>query len=117
MTRRIFAKLLILALLALPVFAALADGSKDVAEAATAEALSATSVKCIWLVVQAKVDNTNNVFLGASTIADGRGIEMEPGETFSFPMIRDRNWYDLSLVYVDVTTNGEGVTFFYITRD
>ncbi len=119
MIRRRFFSLIALGVSsALLLFAGLVDGSKTVASAGQAVALSATSVRCAWVVVQAKPGNTGSIFIGASTIADGRGTELDPGDSQPFPLIpQDRwHWYDLAEIYVDSAVNGEGVTFTYFTR-
>lgn len=118
MKRRLFSLVVMGAFSSLLLFAGLKDGSKTVTAAGEAEALVASSAQCAWVVIQAMVDNTNNVFIGASTVADGRGMELEPGQSMYFPVIpQDRwHWYDLAAIYVDVETSGEGVTFFYFTR-
>ena len=87
------------------------DGTKAVAAAGTAEAQSATVVKVHWITVQALVDNTGNVFLGASTIADGRGVELTAGQSHHFPAPSGAHYYDLSTFYADVDTNGDGVSW------
>ena len=105
-----------LLLLIIPLFAGLTDGVKTVTAAGTAEPLAATSTECISVVVQALVDNTGNVFIGASTIEDGRGIELEPGDSLTFAGVNNRNLYDLVNIYVDAETNGEGVGYTCFAR-
>ena len=82
------------------------DGSKDVTTAGTAEAISTTQ-RCKWVAIIAKSTNTGNVYVGGSTIDSTRGIPLAASESISLPAS------DLSLVYIDVDTNGEGVTFAY----
>ena len=57
------------------------------------------------------MDNTGNVFLGASTVADGRGVELTPGQSHHFPAPSQAQIYDLSEFYVDAATNGDGVSW------
>jgi len=63
------------------------------------------------VVVQAKINNTNIVAIGASgvdaTIATGTGIILEPGDTFTL------NVDNLADVYVDSLVSGDGVRFTY----
>jgi len=95
----------------LALWAVTFDGSKDVTAAGTAEALSATEVRCVWVTVQAKQGNANNVFVGASTVADGRGAELDALDSVTYPPVGKSYFYDLSTIYVDAETNGDGVTF------
>jgi len=92
-------------------FANIGDGIQLVAAAGTAEALSATSVACRLVVVQARPENTNDVVVGASTVvaASGtrRGITLSPGQSAEFHV------KDVSSLYVDAETNGEGVSYVY----
>ena len=82
------------------------DGSKDVASAGTAEALS-SSQKCNWVAVSAKSTNTGNIYVGGSTIDSTRGIPLAVSESISIPAS------NIASVYIDADTNGEGVTFMY----
>lgn len=113
MTRR-FALLL---LLTWSLFSAvITNGSKAVTAAGTAEALSATSVRVSWVTVQALVDNTTNVFVGAASVEDGLGVELAPGDSHHFPIMAPNEKYDLAEIYVDAATNGEGVSWVAGTR-
>lgn len=83
------------------------DGSKDVTTAGTRVALSATSVACKKVHIQAKNTNTGSIYVGGSTIAAGRGIELLTFASITLEVS------DLSLIYIDSSVNGEGVTFLY----
>lgn len=76
-------------------------GDKTVAIAGTAEAL-AVSTTSVSVTVQAKVANTNDVFVGNATTQDAT---LTPGDS----VVIDID--DLDKVFIDVTTNGEGVNF------
>ena len=92
------------------------DGSVTVAAAGTAQQLSATSTAAIWIDVQCAVDNTGNCFLGGSTIADGSGMELEPGQSYGFRYVPRGESYDSSLIWVDAATSGDILTFIYAQR-
>jgi hypothetical protein len=85
------------------------DGRKTVAAGGTAEALSATSSKIEWVEIQAETDNTGVVVVGNSTVVASlgtrRGIALAAGERTVYPA------NDLNRIYIDVTVNGDGVTF------
>ena len=82
------------------------DGSKSVTNAGARVALaSATSCKKVH--IQAKAANTGSIYVGGSTIASGRGIELLPFSTITLTVS------DLSLIYIDSSVNGEGCTFIY----
>lgn len=61
------------------------------------------------IVIQANAANTNKVYVGGAGIAAGLGISITAGEF----AILEANGYplDLSEIYIDVDTNGEGVTW------
>lgn len=89
------------------------DGLKLVTTAGTAEKLTASVTSCKAVLVQAKYSNTGDVAVGAATVvaASGvtrRGTILKPGA--ALPIAID----DVSKVYVDVTVNGEGVTYAYV---
>lgn len=86
------------------------DGRKVVATAGTAERL-ASATRCRSVAITAETDNTGVVVVGGSTVvaalATRRGVPLEAGQSVSF----DVN--DLSSVWLDVTVNGEGVSFLF----
>lgn len=88
------------------------DGRKVVATAGTAELLSTTSVKISSVIIQAETDNTGTIVVGGSTVvaaqATRRGIALTPGDSLVLDII------DLSLLYLDTTVNGDGVTYIWI---
>lgn len=85
------------------------DGSTTVAAAGTAEPLIATSTTVLAVKVQAKAGNTGVVYVGASTVAAGRGIELAAGERLEFPGCFHVD--DLAFLHVDAATTGDGVTW------
>lgn len=89
------------------------DGSKTVAAAGTRERLAASRTVADWVIVQALVANTNPVFVGGSTVAPTSGIRLASGDAYQFPPIGQGPAYNLADIWVDVTTNGEGVQFLY----
>ena len=106
-------------LLILPILlfgAVLGDGSLTVTTAGTAQRLVSVETLAIWVTVQCAVDNTTNCFVGASTIADGRGVELAPGLTHHFPPMPYPDVYDLYEMWGDVATSGEILTFTYAQR-
>jgi len=90
-----------------PVFIA---GEKSVTTSGTALALSAAQ-KAKSVTIVAKVGNTNNVYVGGSSVATSTNDGLAPGDSIR---ITPDNWLDLSDIYLDVDTNGEGVDFYAI---
>lgn len=93
----------------------LVDGRKVVATAATREPLT-SSGRAFWsLVLQAETDNTGVVVVGGSTVvaaqATRRGIALNAGDIVTITRAEDGPDMDLSLVYLDVTVSGDGVTY------
>lgn len=84
------------------------DGSKNVTTAGTRVQLSATSIPCKYVIVVALSTNTNNIYVGGSTIAAGRG---RPLLSLQAEKI-DIN--DVSKIYIDADTDGEGVSYTYV---
>ena len=86
------------------------SGEKTVTTAGTAEALL-TSGKTIWPWVKiiTKTGNTGNVYIGggdvASTTNDGFPKDKEL-------VLFNRRGFDLSKMFIDVDTNGEGVDLY-----
>lgn len=88
------------------------DGLKLVTTAATREALVASTTPCKSVVITAKQTNTGTVVVGGATVvaasgATRRGTPLNPGDSVSI------NIDDLAKIYLDVTVNGEGVTYTY----
>lgn len=88
------------------------DGRKVVTTAGTRVQLSTTAVKCRSVAITAETDNTGVITVGGSTVvgalATRQGTPLAAGATTSF----DIN--DLSLIYIDTTVNGDGVTYTYL---
>lgn len=89
------------------------SGAKNIEVAGIAERLTSSSFPARWVDVQAKFDNTNNVFIGGSTIDSMSGIALTPGATITIGNLQQ--WFNIDLheLWVDVAVNGEGVTFNY----
>lgn len=98
--------------------AGIVSGRKVVAAAATAERLSATSVAINRVTITAETDNTNVVTVGGSDVvgalATRKGVPLAAGASITFDSQTD-GIDELSDIYLDVITNGEGVTFLYTT--
>ena len=86
-----------------------ADGIKAVTTAGTAVRLSATSVPCRRVFIQALATNTKAIAIGASTVvaaeATARGASIFPTQGDWF------NVDNLNLLYIDSQVNGEGVNY------
>lgn len=90
------------------------SGRKVVAAAGTAESLmAAPAVGCAALVLTAETDNTGYVVVGDSGVvaaeATRKGTPLAAGESMSLDI------QNPSLVYLDVTVSGDGVTWSYLT--
>jgi len=84
----------------------LTSGNKTVTTSGTAEALGTTLVaKSIY--IRAKSGNTNDIFIGDSTVdaTTNKGIILAANDSINISIA------DRATVYVDVTTNGEGVDY------
>lgn len=89
--------------------ASLADNRKVVATAGTREKLSTDDSRIVSVSVQAELNNTGVVVYGGSTVvaaeATRRGIALTAGATAHIAVAQ------LSAVWLDVTVNGDGVTY------
>ncbi len=98
--------------------AGLTSGRKIVTAAATAEPLSATSVSIRSLWIMAETDNTNPVTVGGSDVVGALATRKGAALRATDPPLKltSADGVDeLSDVYVDAITNGDGVTFMYAT--
>ena len=87
--------------------AALVHGEKDVAAAATPEALVAAPTPIESMChIKAKVTNTDTIFIGKdAAMTAANGYPLSPGESVTFEIA------DLEAVFVRVVVNGEGVNY------
>lgn len=91
---------------------AIGDGLKLVTTAGTRETLVASSTPAKSVTITAKLTNTGTVVIGGSTVvaasgATRRGTPLNAGDNIVIDID------DLVKIYVDVTVNGEGVTYTY----
>ena len=85
------------------------DGSQTVTTAGTRVQLTTTATPCRLVNIFAKAGNTGNIFVGGSTVSSARGIVLEQA--------RSTDWFpidDLSKVYIDAATNGDGVQYAFV---
>jgi len=84
------------------------NGNKVVTTGGTAEALGAsTAIESVT--IKALVGNTNNVYVGDSGVDNTNGFVLGAGDTISLDID------NLTDIYLDVDTDGEGVSFIYVT--
>lgn len=93
------------------------DGGKVVTTPNTAVPLKASETRASWVTVSARKRNTGTVWIGTSSVkayvtgsgdVSSRGLALEPGGVYQELPVND-----LSLVYLDATTAGDGVDFIY----
>ncbi len=87
------------------------DGNKAVPTAGTAVQLSASSVPCRRVFIQAFDDNVGTMVVGASTVVAAvdtrRGSSLFPSQGTWF------NVDNLNLLYLDTTNSGDEVNYYY----
>lgn len=90
---------------------AIGDGRAVVASSGTAVQLSTSPNFVTAVTVTALPTNTNLVWVGGPTVkaavGQERGMPLDASDSFYMEVA------DLSRVYVDAITNGEGVTYVY----
>jgi hypothetical protein len=73
----------------------------------------ASSTACKKVIIQAQTDNTTGIAVGGSgvdaTVATGTGLFLYPGDSIEIQID------NLSDIYIDALTNGEGVRYTYFT--
>ena len=93
------------------------SGRAVVASAGTAVRLSSASVATRRVTVTAETDNTNPVTVGGSDVvgalATRKGVSLAAGASITFGP--DDGVDELSDLWIDVITNGDGVTYLYTT--
>ena len=81
-------------------------GEKTIAAAGTAEALEGTSRRVRGLIIVAKSGNTNPIFLGGSDVDSSTNGGLTAGNSITLEGL-----VDTGEIFLDVTTNDEGVDF------
>ena len=81
------------------------------AVAGTAERLVAASQRVKSVVVRAKAANLGQVYVGGSDVASTTNDGLDAGESITLEAV---GWLDLTEVYLDVDTSGEGVDFYAV---
>ena len=96
-------------------------GTKAVTLAITPEALIAANTPARWVEIQALEGNTNPVAVQVTGAASLVGINLDAGERFRIegPNIHGGHTATVQIneIFIDVTTDGEGVNFFYVQDD
>lgn len=81
------------------------NGSKDVATAGMQVVLAASQAILAGVTVKAKSDNTGIIFVGNAGVTANNGFELEAGESIFLKVA------NLNTVHLDVSVDGDGVTF------
>lgn len=88
------------------------DGRQTVTTNGTRVQLSTSAQRFGTLTICAETDNTNPVTVGGSTVvgalATRRGVPLDAGDCYTLQATGD-----LSQVYIDSVTDGEGVSYAY----
>lgn len=87
-----------------------------IATAGTPQPLTSNNIAAFSIAVQADPTNTNNVYVGDSTINSSNGHVLEPGAAIAIS--GEKNGIDevfLNDVFVDTDTNGNKVRIQYLT--
>jgi hypothetical protein len=102
------------------------NGTKSVTTHGNPVALSATSIHAVWIQIRSKTDNAGNIYFGGpagtfngqvnGAVSATNAAYIGAGEAMLFPPCSDINFYDLSTIYIDSDTDGEGVVFTYARR-
>ncbi len=85
------------------------SGEKTVTTSGTAEALVAAKTMVKRVKIVPKTGNTNQVYVGGSTVATTTNDGLDADEAVT---IESSRRFDLGLIFLDVDTDGEGVDFY-----
>jgi len=88
--------------------------SKTVTSAGTAEALKAAATPASGLIIRAMEDNGGPVYVGDSAVAAGNSGKLKANDALTFGGDQSIGEVDLSVIYVDAGTSGEGVDVWYM---
>lgn len=86
----------------------LGSGQKNVTTAGTAVALAATTT-IVSVTITALRTNTGFIYVGGSGVDSTNGLKLVRGASVSMDIT------DIATVFIDSDTNGEGVSFLYLT--
>lgn len=101
---------------------AVIHGRKVVAAAGTPEALTASAKRVYSVVIQAEEDNSGDIVVGGAgvdeTAATRTGTLLTAGSAVTLDGGGDSNggWLDLSKIFIDAGTSGDGVHYTAIVR-
>lgn len=94
--------------------ATLTQATKTVAASGTPERLAAATTLCEIVLLEGKnargTNNTGNVWVGTTSGNDTQLLMIAPGTTYELSAPAGKK-IDLNLLYVDVATNADGVTY------
>jgi hypothetical protein len=85
----------------------------NVTTAATAVALSSTSIMVNSVIIKPKSTNGGNMYIGKETSVDNTKAPLEPGDSLGVTF-QSPHAFDLAQVWIDAATSGEGVWYFYV---
>lgn len=88
-----------------PLASTVRNGKKAVTTAGSAVALAASTTLTHSVTIRALHANTNMIYVGDSSVDSTNGYVLDAGETVTLQIA------NLSTVYIDSDTNGEGVTY------
>ena len=89
--------------------ARLLDGTVDIPTAGTRVQISNTRDKILWIYLFARAANTNNVWVGASTIAANRGRRIAAAGTAEITPATYDHTFVFNTLWADTDTNGNDI--------
>lgn len=84
----------------------IAQGTKNVTTAGTAEAL-ATTTASKFVIIQAKITNTGIIYVGGTGVTSANGIALYAGDLYTIGID------NLSDIFINSSVSGEGVNYNY----
>lgn len=94
--------------------ATVTQGTKTVAASGTPERLAATTTLVESVILEGKnargTNNTGSVWVGPQSADGAQLLEIAPGESIELKA-PDGKKIDINLIYIDVATNADGITY------
>ena len=90
------------------------NGRKTVATAGTREPLITGDAKVLSVTIKALRANAGKVYVGDVSVSSTVGFELDAGDSVDLATDDPSKPIDLTTIYLDVGTSGEGVTFIYV---
>jgi len=93
----------------------LGSGEKTVTAAGTAELLATEPNEVISVTIKALTSNGGKIYVGENGVSSTDGLDLDAGNSVEFRVSDpEKEYIELSDIFVDSAVNGEGVRYIYL---